>query len=379
MSTSKPDVHLLQPDNACNLTLLRLLQAEGACCLSIYTSVQEMRPIRWGDKKQDGQILVLESEWLDDPEPLVVVEEGNKASEVLAFLQVRLGLRRQMVPQPQLPMMAFAGGVLLLSNRRINLYQIDDSPDLIVDVLETPVKKGTLAKRLLTLWYRVNTHRRLQEEIFRRTRVLMETLAGAIEQRDQTTGHHVQRVAALSRLLAERYYQTIGKRYSEADLDQLALAAALHDVGKIATPESILNKPGKLNNAEDTDMKKHAQKGHDLLSDTAIEVMNLAAVIAQQHHERYGGGGYPGGLCGERIRKESQIVAIIDVMDALLAERPYKKGLPKDDAYRIITEENKNHYDPVLLNVFKSYWPELYREFLQHTPPVSSACNLFHC
>ncbi|MBF0098662.1 MAG: HD domain-containing protein [Magnetococcales bacterium] len=327
-----------------------------------------------------ADILVLESEWLEKNIP-IVRQPNNPAAGVVAFLRPRLAKNAQVIDVANSDTYSFPGGILLLSNRTLSLGNIGNCHELVVEVVETPVNLNQLKESLSTLWYRVRAHRRFLGIIDSRTETLMLKLAKAIEHRDKTTGDHVHRVAALTRLLAEKYFHHIKQPLSESELNRLALAAALHDVGKIATPEAVLSKPGQLTDAERETMKNHSQKGYDLLKETRIDVMDLAAEIAKNHHERDCGGGYPCGITGGDIPIKAQIVAIIDVMDALLADRPYKKARSKEDTFRIVTKENETHYNKVLLNVFIQNWELLYATFqtFPRDPSPGDRCSLNHC
>lgn len=149
-------------------------------------------------------------------------------------------------------------------------------------------------------------------------------LALAVEYRDNDTGGHTWRVARYSQIIAE-----------ELGLDpefcrRLYLAAPLHDVGKVAVPDAVLLKKGRLNDAEVAVVRTHAAIGRRILGDSDSELIRLAAEIAEAHHERWDGTGYPNGLAGARIPLAARIVAVADVFDALTTVRPYKGAMPAD-------------------------------------------------
>jgi putative two-component system response regulator len=201
-------------------------------------------------------------------------------------------------------------------------------------------------------------------------------LAIAAEYRDETTGNHVLRVGHFSRIIA----RTLGL---EKDLvDTLFLAAQLHDIGKIGIPDAILLKEGRLNEDEWRFMKRHCEIGAAILTgDTRMvttcnkvdelarqransfvdsPVLNMGAVIALSHHERWDGKGYPYGLQGERIPLEARIVSISDVYDALRSDRPYKKGFSVDHALEIIGDGSGKQFDPVVHSAFLLALDEVY-------------------
>jgi len=129
-------------------------------------------------------------------------------------------------------------------------------------------------------------------------------------------------------------------------------AAPLHDVGKVAIPDAILLKPGKLTAEERAIVETHAEEGHRLLKGSSSAILDLAATIALSHHEKWDGSGYPRGVRGEAIPIEGRIVAIADVFDALSSDRVYRKAFPVEEAVAMMRSERGKHFDPVLLDAF---------------------------
>ena len=152
-------------------------------------------------------------------------------------------------------------------------------------------------------------------------------------------GHYTERLARLSGL-------------PEVLCQNLKHAAPLHDVGKIGISDSILLKPGKLTVEEFNTMKTHCEIGYRILAESTSDVFCLGAEIALNHHEKFDGNGYPGGLVGEDIPVSGRIAAICDVFDALTSERVYKKAIPPDDALLIMKEGRGTHFDPRLFDLF---------------------------
>jgi putative two-component system response regulator len=171
-------------------------------------------------------------------------------------------------------------------------------------------------------------------------------LALAAEIRDAATALHIRRVSRLSRLIAAQ----VGLPAAEVDL--VGHASALHDVGKIAIPNAILLKPGKLDPDEWEQMKAHTTIGAKLLADSPSELLRCGEVIALSHHERWDGAGYPEGLAGERIPLWGRICAVSDVFDALTSERPYKQAFSNEEAIRILRQDRGSHFDPMLVDAF---------------------------
>lgn len=179
----------------------------------------------------------------------------------------------------------------------------------------------------------------LQEETIQR-------LSLAAEFRDDETPRHIQRMSHYCALIADR----IGL---DADrCEQIRIASALHDVGKIGVPDHILLKPGPLDADERAIMQRHCEIGHRILSGSTAPVLNLACTIALTHHERVDGGGYPEQLAGEDIPLEGRIAAIADVFDALTTDKVYSPAVPMSKAIQIMKEERGKHFDVTLLDAF---------------------------
>jgi putative two-component system response regulator len=172
-------------------------------------------------------------------------------------------------------------------------------------------------------------------------------LGRASESRDPETGGHIKRMSHYSRLLAELY----GLDNYECEL--ILYASPLHDIGKIAIPDSILLKPGKFEKDEFEIMKTHAKLGAKLLEGAdRFPILKAGQIIALEHHEKYDGSGYPNAKSAEDIHLYARIVAIADVFDALSAKRCYKDPVPLDKVLQIMKEGRGKHFDPKLIDIF---------------------------
>ncbi len=171
-------------------------------------------------------------------------------------------------------------------------------------------------------------------------------LARMVEFRDEETGQHLHRMSSYCEILARK----IG--WDELGCEQIRLASQLHDVGKVAIPDNILLKPGKLTAEEFEVIKGHAEAGHRMLAGSASEVVQMGAQIARTHHEHWDGTGYPRGLIGEEIPIEGRIAAVADVFDALTSDRVYRSALPVRSATQMMRDERATHFDPALLDAF---------------------------
>ena len=186
----------------------------------------------------------------------------------------------------------------------------------------------------------------LNKEIEDTQREVIFTMGAIGESRSKETGNHVKRVAEYSRALALLY----GMDEEEANL--LKEASPMHDIGKVAIPDHILNKPARLTKEEFEIMKTHAQIGYDMLKHSNRPILKTAAIIAHQHHEKYDGSGYPQGLKGDEIHIYGQITAIVDVFDALGVDRVYKKAWSLDRIVALFQEEKGKHFNPELTQLF---------------------------
>jgi putative two-component system response regulator len=215
----------------------------------------------------------------------------------------------------------------------------------------------------------------LERQVRARTAELEESrrqvvlcLARAAEFRDDDTGNHILRVGRYVHIIAR------GLGFSEDQAEMMELAAQLHDLGKIGIPDAILHKPGRLDPDERAIIEKHCAMGKhiivsggddeaqvvrvhtrlgaDLLNVPGAPLLLLAARIAQSHHERYDGTGYPLGLAGDDIPLEGRITAVADVYDALSSRRPYKPALPRERCFAILEEGRGTQFDPSVLDAF---------------------------
>jgi len=186
----------------------------------------------------------------------------------------------------------------------------------------------------------------LHEVIDNSQKELIYRLGEVVESRSNETGYHVKRVAFYSALLAE----LTGLPESEVEL--IKSASPLHDIGKIAIPDAVLNKPGKLNAQEWEVMKTHSLKGYNILNGAGLALLDVAAIIALHHHEKWDGSGYPQGLAKSDIHLYGRIIAIADVFDALGSERCYKKAWPLEDILDLFEREKGKHFDPRLIELF---------------------------
>lgn len=188
---------------------------------------------------------------------------------------------------------------------------------------------------------------------------LISTMADLVENRDENTGGHIHRTSRYVEVIArrlqkeEKYKAILTDKY----IEEMVIAAPLHDVGKIHIPDSILNKPGKLDADEFATMKTHSAAGGAIITHIEantgeIGYLHIAREMAEYHHERMDGKGYPHGLKGEEIPLCARILAVADVFDAVSSKRCYKEAIPLDESFAIIAEETGSHFDADVAKAF---------------------------
>ncbi len=192
----------------------------------------------------------------------------------------------------------------------------------------------------------------LKKEIIDTQKEVIFTMGSIGETRSKETGNHVKRVAEYSKILAK--YALL----DEERIDLIVDASPMHDIGKVAIPDDILHKPGKLTDDEFLIMRTHAELGYKMLCHSQRPLLKTAALIALEHHERWDGKGYPRYLKGEEISIEGRITAIADVFDALGSDRVYKKAWKDEDIFDYLKEQKGKQFDPNLIDIFFKYLDE---------------------
>ncbi len=235
------------------------------------------------------------------------------------------------------------------------------------DFLNKPIDKTELLARVRNLlalrhtqlelsdraaWLAIEI-KRATAELMAREKEMVLRLSKAAEHRDPETGQHLLRMANYSRLIAREL------NLSEAEQELILEAAPMHDIGKVATPDAVLLKQGKLTDEEFIIMKQHAAVGYSILCDSDSLLLRTAATMALNHHEKFDGTGYPNALKGDNIPLYGRIVAVADVFDALTSARPYKKAWALDDAVQFLKEQSGKHFDPQCLEAFFRVWDEV--------------------
>lgn len=192
-----------------------------------------------------------------------------------------------------------------------------------------------------------------QKELLLTQKHILMALGRAGEYKDNETGLHVSRMSDYTRLISE----SIGKSPNWTEM--LYFAAPMHDIGKIGISDNILLKPGKLNEEEWTEMKRHPLIGANIIGQEKNQLLKLSRTIALGHHEKWDGSGYPYGLRAEEIPLAARIIAISDVFDALTSARPYKKAWSCEEAVNYMRYSAGSHFDPSLIAIFNHKLPAI--------------------
>jgi len=211
---------------------------------------------------------------------------------------------------------------------------------------------NAMRRRDLEIEHRTH-QQRLEQAVEERTEELrlsreetIQRLARAAEFRDNETAEHNQRMSHYCRLLAERLGMSTER------CEQIRLSSVMHDVGKVGVSDLVLRKPGKLTDEEFAQIKTHPEIGHRILSGSSSPLLELSAVIALTHHEKYDGSGYPSRLAGEAIPIEGRIAAVADVFDALTSNRVYRDAWSVDKSVELLVRDKGTHFDPHVVDLF---------------------------
>lgn len=220
------------------------------------------------------------------------------------------------------------------------IVELNKQLDIYKKHLETKVKKAT--SHIEELMFEIEDTQK--EVVF--------TMGAIGERRSEETGFHVKRVAEYSKLFALYY------GIDEKEAEMLRQASPMHDIGKVGIADSILNKPGLFTPEEHAKMQEHTTLGYNMLKSSKRPLLQTAAIVAHEHHERWDGKGYPLGLKGEEIHIYGRITAIADVFDALGSDRIYKKAWEDEKIFNLFKEERGKQFDPKLVDIFFEHLDE---------------------
>jgi putative two-component system response regulator len=337
---SRPDAVwariLVVDDQPANVTLLeRMLESWGYMNVTVTLQSHEV-PNLCATIEPDLVLLDLQM-----PKP-----DGFELMEILA---------PKIENSPRMPVLVLTADITAQTRQRALALGASDFLSKPLDPVEVRLRIANLLETRRLECEMLEHNQTLETRVRERTadleqaRIeLLERLALAAEFRDDNTHEHAHRVGRTAALVAE----AVGVGPDEVEL--LLRAAPLHDIGKIGVPDSVLLKPGPLTGVEFRLMQAHTTIGAELLSGSEVALLQTAEWIARSHHERWDGSGYPYGHAGDAIPLPGRIVAIADVFDALLSERPYKSAWPLDRAVAEIISLSGSHFDPDLVAAFET-------------------------
>ena len=236
----------------------------------------------------------------------------------------------------------------------------------VVDFITKPVEKSILLHRLKLHLKLAGYQHHLENTVKELEDSIVISFAEMIESRDKSTGDHIQRTRKYVTLLGRELISQgcFSKELNEQELSLITRGALLHDIGKIGVSDIILLKPDRLDDREFGIMKTHTTIGADLLSDMyrrtpTQHYLSYAIQIAEGHHEKFNGTGYPHGIKGDNIPLCSRIMAVADVYDAVAADRIYRKAMNPKEAYNVIVEGKGSHFDPYIIDAFVAIHDEI--------------------
>lgn len=245
------------------------------------------------------------------------------------------------------------------SKRMVEIFFHYVMPRILEMVTVIILAAGISKRNARMLDRQENLAKTAREEMEKRNTLqgkVIEDLASVIETRDIGTGAHVKRTKRYVELLAKelKTHDKYKNVLTDKVIADIVSAAPLHDVGKIAVPDQLLLKPGKLTEEEFEKIKSHSKKGGEMIESIFANfadegLLERASNIATSHHEKWNGSGYPQGLCGDSIPIEARIMAVADVFDALVSDRVYKKAIPPKEAFAIIVKDAGTHFDPEIV------------------------------
>lgn len=333
---------------------------------------------------------------LDDGYDFLEAENGLQALDVLrAHRDISLVLLDIVMPELD------GFGVLSVMGEQ---HWIDQTPVIMIsaesdsmlverayqlgatDYISRPFDKSVVRRRVINtlMLYGKQKHlmRMITEQVYKReksNRLMTGILSHIVEFRNAESGPHVQHIQTVSELLLRQLARKTDRyTLTEDDIALISTASALHDIGKISIPDSILNKPGKLTAEEFEVVKTHAAVGASILQNLPMTqdepLIQVAYQICRWHHERYDGHGYPDGLVGDQIPITAQVVSLADVYDALTGERCYKKAYPHETAVRMIQNGECGVFNPLLIECLLDIQDQLQREI--GTPPEARNFSL---
>ena len=304
---------------------------------------------------------------------VVEAENGAEAISILSEQRSDFSLLLLDIMMPEmdgLEVLAYINKYHWNDNFAVIMISADDSPQNIkraydlgaFDYISRPFDSAIVQRRISNTMFLYARQQHLEKIIVEQVReqeknneLMISILSHIVEFRNGESGLHILRVNTITKYLLRQLVQRTDQYpLSESDISLISTASSLHDIGKIAISDTILNKPGRLTAEEFEVIKTHSMIGANMLLDLPVEqretpIVKVASEICRWHHERYDGNGYPDGLKGEEIPIAAQVVALADVYDALTSERCYKKAYSHEEALKMILKGQCGAFNPTLL------------------------------
>ena len=325
------------------------------------------------DSEMNREIL---TDILEDQYDIIEAENGRRAIEILTERREEISLMLLDIMMPEMDgfeTLAYINKNQWNESFAVMMISADDSPENIkraydlgaFDYISRPFDSAIIQRRILNTMCLYVRQRHLEDMVAeqfleneRNNKLMIAILSHIVEFRNGESGAHVLHVNTLTKLLLKQLVLHTDKyQLSQSDIALISVASSLHDIGKMAISEEILNKPGRLTEEEFETIKTHAAIGGDMIlalpeSYQSAPIVKMSFEISRWHHERYDGQGYPDGLKGDEIPIAAQVVAIADVYDALTSERCYKKAYSDDQALEMIMNGKCGSFNPLLLQCF---------------------------
>ncbi len=342
------DVMLIIDDDFINREVLKNIFASSFSFLEAENGMEGLRVIEERSGELCAILLDVQMPEMDGMELLKVLYDRGVPANTPIFIITsndEMDVARR----------AYDMGVMGVINKPVVPFIVDRRVQIVVELFR--------ARRALNdkVKHQEQTIRQNVETIDALHRNTLEAMASAIEFRDVESGEHTNRIYDITKLILQR--TDMGAAFTEEEIENMAIGSIMHDVGKIAISDVILNKPGRLTKDEFETMKLHTVKGGELMARLSESQdhpsYRYAQDIARHHHERWDGRGYPDGLKGDEITIWSQVVSIADVYDALVSPRVYKKAFAPDKAVAMIRNNECGVFNPKLLECFLRVEPEL--------------------
>lgn len=325
------------------------------------------------DSEMNREIL---TDILEDQYDIIEAENGRRAIEILTERREEISLMLLDIMMPEMDgfeTLAYINKNQWNESFAVMMISADDSPENIkraydlgaFDYISRPFDSAIIQRRILNTMCLYVRQRHLEDMVAeqfleneRNNKLMIAILSHIVEFRNGESGAHVLHVNTLTKLLLKQLVLHTDKyQLSQSDIALISVASSLHDIGKMAISEEILNKPGRLTEEEFETIKTHAAIGGDMIlalpeNYQSAPIVKMSFEICRWHHERYDGQGYPDGLKGDEIPIAAQVVAIADVYDALTSERCYKKAYSDDQALEMIMNGKCGSFNPLLLQCF---------------------------